>query len=88
MCSVQGVPVKGDYIMFSESEKEEVQEMLKGQMEVLKILVDAALETNAPNSIARLYRAMFGALRNEGFSPAEAIELMKYRDLININKGD
>lgn len=74
--------------MFSESDQEEVKEIVEGQMEVMKMLVEAALESDAVYSIARLYRAMYMALRQEGFASTECIELMKHRDLINVNKKE
>lgn len=74
--------------MYTESDREEVEDIVTTQMEFMKILVDKALESGATTSIARLYRGMFTALVAEGFDPSAAIELMKHRDLININKGD
>jgi len=74
--------------MYTESDREEVEDIVSTQMEFMKILVDKAIESGAANSIARLYRALYVELRSEGFAGSECIELMKHRDLININKGD
>lgn len=74
--------------MYSESDREEVEDIISTQMEFMKILVNKAIESGGTSSIARLYRALYIDLRAEGFAPTECIELMKHRDLININKGD
>ena len=86
--SVPSVPIKGGYIMFSERDREEIEEMVDGQLEVVKTLVDKTLDSGIVLSIARLYRAMFSSLCSEGFSREEAMMLLKSKDLVNINKGE
>ena len=70
--------------MFSEGDREEVEEMLQQQIGLVEVMIDATLKSDLVPKIAELYRAIYMELRHKGFASAEAIELIKYRDLLNV----